>query len=60
MLEVIKIIIQGYPECIRFNVETKIIYGKFLNLKILNIPGEETPTTTVLRKLKLEIRHNSF
>ena len=50
MLEVIKIIIQGYPECIQFNVETKIIYGKFLNIKILNIPGEKTPTTTVLRK----------
>jgi len=50
MLKVIKIITTGYPECIQFNVETKIVYGKFLNIKIFNIPGENRPTTTVLRK----------
>ena len=53
MLKIIKIIITGYPDCInciQFNVETKIIYGKFLNIKIFSIPGELNPTTTVLRK----------
>ena len=45
MMNVIKTIIKGYPECIQFNVKTK-----FLNIKIFNIPGEKTPPTTVLRK----------
>ena len=43
-------ITNGYPKCIQFNVETKVIDGKFLNIKIFNVPGENTPTTTVLRK----------
>ena len=50
MLKVIKIIVTGYPTTIQFNVETKIIYGKFLNIKIINFPGEKYPFTTVLRK----------
>ena len=50
MLEVIRMITNGYPKCIQFNVETKVIDGKFLNIKIFNVPGENTPTTTVLRK----------
>ena len=48
MLEVIKVITTGYPKCIQFNVETKILYGKFLNIKIFNIPWDKFPTTTVL------------
>ena len=31
---------------------TKIIFGKFLNIKIFNLPGNKFPTTTVLRKDK--------
>ena len=50
MLKIIKIITTGFPDCIQFNVEIKTIYGKFLNIKIFNIPGELNPTTTVLRK----------
>ena len=50
MLEVAKMITNGYPKCIQFNVETKLIYGKFLNIKIFNMPGENKPITTVLRK----------
>ena len=50
MLKVIKIIITGYPKCIQFNVESRVVYGKFLNIKIFNIPGEKHPTTTILRK----------
>ncbi len=52
MLKVLKIITTGYPKCIQFNVETKLIYGKFLNIKIFNLPGNNFPTTTVLRKDK--------
>ena len=52
MLKALKIITTGYPKCIQFNVETKIIYGKFLNIKIFNLPGIIFPTTTVLRKDK--------
>ena len=50
MLKVFKIIITGYPECIQFNVESRVVYGKFLNIKIFNIPGEKHPTTNMLRK----------
>ena len=28
-----------------------MVYGKFLNIIIFNIPGEKHPTTTILRKL---------
>ena len=27
-----------------------MVYGKFLKIKIFNIPGEKHPTTTILRK----------
>ena len=50
MFKIIKIIVTGYPAAIQFNVETRIIYGKFLNIKIINIPEEKYPFTTVLRK----------
>ena len=50
MFKIIKIIVTGYPTAIQFNVETKVIYGKFLNIKIVNFPGEKYPFTTVLRK----------
>ena len=30
----LKIIIEGYPKDIQFNTETKIFWGKFLNIKI--------------------------
>lgn len=52
MLEVIKIVRTRYPESFQLNVETKIIHGKFLNIKIFNIPGNKFPTTTVLLKDK--------
>ena len=50
MLKIVKIITTGYPDAIQFNVETKIIYGKFLNIKIFNNPLTTKPITTVLRK----------
>ena len=50
MLKIVKIITTGYPDAIQFNVETKIIYGKFLNIKIFNNPSTTKPVTTVLRK----------
>jgi len=50
MLKIVKIITTGYPDAIQFNVKTKIIYGKFLNIKIFNNPATTKPVTTVLRK----------
>ena len=46
----IKVICTGYPKDIIFNMETKIIQGKFLNIKVLNFPSDPKPFTTVLRK----------
>ena len=50
MLKIVKIITIGYPEAIRFNVKTKIIYGKLLNIKIFYNPATTKQVTTVLRK----------
>ena len=50
MLKIMKIVTTGYPKCIQFNVESRLIFGKFLNIKIFNFPGQSKPTTTVLRK----------
>ena len=48
--EVLKIIITGYPREIQFNVESNIIWGKFLNIRIFNDPSSIIPCTSVLRK----------
>ena len=48
--QTIKIIGNGYPACIIFNMESRIIYGKFLNIRIYNNPKTKIPLTTVLRK----------
>ena len=48
--DICKVICTGYPEDIIFNMETKIIQGKFLNIGILNFPSFANPFTTVLRK----------
>ena len=48
--ETIEVICNGYPEELVFNMETKIIPGKFLNIKVLNFPTKINPYTTVLRK----------
>ena len=48
--KIIKIIGNGYPSCIIFNMESRIIYGKFLNIRIYNNPKAKVPLTTVLRK----------
>ena len=46
----VKIIGSGYPPSLKFNMESKIIYGKFLNIRIYNDPNSSRPFTTVLRK----------
>ena len=46
----LKIIISGYPKEIQFNVETNLLWGKFLNIRIFNDPSSTTPYTSVLRK----------
>ena len=51
--ETIEVICNGYPEEIVFNMETKIIQGKFLNIKVLNFLTKINPYTTVLRKLNI-------
>jgi len=50
IVETIEVICNGYPEELVFNMETKIIPGKFLSIKILNFPTKINPYTTVLRK----------
>ena len=47
---VLKIIITGYPKELQFNVETNVIWGKFLNIRIYNNPNSTSPYTTILRK----------
>ena len=50
MMNAIKIICTGYPKEITFNMETKILQGKFLNIRVINFPKVDSPTTSVLRK----------
>ena len=50
LFQAMQIIGSGYPPCIIFNIESKIIHGKFLNIRIYNNPATQTPYTTVLRK----------
>ena len=45
ILRSVKVIFTGYPDCITFNMESRIIYGKFLNIRIYN-----DPTCSVLWK----------
>ena len=50
MYQIIQIIGNGYPPCIVFNIESKVILGKFLNIRLYNNPKTNIPFTTVLRK----------
>ena len=50
LFQAMQIIGSGYPPCIIFNIESKVIHGKFLNIRIYNNPATQTPYTTVLRK----------
>ena len=50
MMNAIKIVCTGYPKEITFNMETKIIQGKFFNIRVINFPKVNNPTTSVLRK----------
>lgn len=50
IIKVIRIIGNGYPLCIKFNMESKIVHGKFLNIRMYNNPLTNVPYTTVLRK----------
>ena len=40
----LKIIITGYPTEIQFNVETNLLWGKFLNVRIFNDPTSLLPS----------------
>ena len=46
----VKIICSGYPPSLKFNMESKIIFGKFLSIRIYNDPHSSISFTTVLRK----------
>ena len=50
MMNTINTICTGYPKEIIFNMETKIIQGKFLNIRVINFPKQINPMTSVLRK----------
>ena len=50
ILNVMKIIVTGYPKEIQFNVESRLVFGKFLNISIFNYPVVNYPITSVLRK----------
>ena len=50
ILLALEIIVTNYPKQIVLNVETEIIAGKFLNIKLFNSPKMQEPFTSVLRK----------
>ena len=39
IMDAMKMISNGYPDAIQFNIESRIIYGKFLNIRIFNYPS---------------------
>jgi len=42
--------VESYKNNHEFNVESKVIFGKFLSIKIFNFPNEKNPIRTILRK----------
>ena len=50
ILKCVRLVCCGYPPCMVFNLESKLIYGKFLNIRIYNDPTSSHPVTSVLRK----------
>ena len=50
ILQCIQIVSSGYPECMIFNMETKLIFGEFLNIRIYKDPTSSRPLTSLLRK----------
>ena len=49
-LKVLEIVVTGYPSELQLNTKVNIVKGKFLNLRIYNVPGVELPYHTILRK----------
>ena len=45
ILHCVNTISTGYPDCMVFNMESRVIYGKFLNFRIYNNPTSSTPLT---------------
>ena len=45
-----EIITCNYPKEIQLNVETNVIRGKFLNLRLYTLQGDSQMFTTILRK----------
>lgn len=50
MIRAMEIITCNYPKDIQLNVETNVIQGKFLNLRLYNVQGDSKTYTTILRK----------
>ena len=50
MIPAMEIIMCNYPKDIQQNVETNVIQGKFLNLRLYNVQGDTKAYTTILRK----------
>lgn len=50
MIRAMEIITCNYPKEIQLNVETNVIKGKFLNLRLYNLQGDPKVFTTILRK----------
>ena len=50
MIRAMEIITCNYPKDIQLNVETNVIQGKFLNLRLYNVHGDTKAYTTILRK----------
>jgi hypothetical protein len=53
--QVLKIVFTGYPLDITLNVESNLIQGKFLNVRLYNDLIDRSPFTTILRK-----RHTKY
>ena len=50
IIQCIQIVSSGYPECMIFNMETKLIFGESLNIRIYKDPTSSPPLTSLLRK----------
>ena len=48
--QVLKIVFTGYPLEVTLNVESNLIQGKFLNIRLYNDLVDRSPFTTILRK----------
>ena len=55
LFQSMQIIGSGYPPCIIFNIESKVIHGKFLNIRIITTRQLKHPIQLCSGKAKINI-----